>query len=84
MFCRSGGWKSRLAKTAGAETSGEMGAEKLHAAVAPSRFGSQNAKSTSLSKHLWKLRSGKGARGAKYMPKPNCSKHLELRSTFGR
>ena len=29
-FCGSGGWKSRLAKAAGAETSGEMRDEQLH------------------------------------------------------
>ena len=37
-FCGSGGSKSRLAKAAGAETSGEMRDEKLHAVVARSRF----------------------------------------------
>jgi len=35
-FCGSGGLKSRLAKAAGAETSGEMRDEKLHAVVARS------------------------------------------------
>ena len=40
-FCGSGGLKSRLAKAAGAETSGEMRDEKLHAVVAPSTFGSK-------------------------------------------
>jgi len=38
MFCGSGGSKSRLAKAEGAETSGEMRNEKLHAVVARSRF----------------------------------------------
>ncbi len=38
MFCGSGGSQSRLAKAAGAETSGEMSDEKLHAVVARSRF----------------------------------------------
>ena len=38
MFCGSRGSKSRLAKAAGAETSGEMRNEKLHAIVARSRF----------------------------------------------
>ena len=33
--------KSRLAKAAGAETSGEMRDEKLHAVVARSTFGSK-------------------------------------------
>ena len=38
MICGSRGSKSRLAKAAGAETSGEMRNEKLHAIVARSRF----------------------------------------------
>ena len=39
MFCGSdGGSKSRLAKAAGAETSGQMRNEKLHAIVARSTF----------------------------------------------
>ena len=36
VFCGSGGSKSRLAKAAGAETSGQMRNEKLHAVVARS------------------------------------------------
>ena len=46
-FCGSGGLKSRLAKAAGAETSGEMRDEKLHAVVARSRFRSEKVQ-----KHL--------------------------------
>ena len=38
VFCGSGGSKSRLAKAAGAETSGQMRHEKLHAVVARSTF----------------------------------------------
>ena len=38
MFCSSGGSKSRLAKAAGAETSGQMRNEKVHAVVVPSAF----------------------------------------------
>ena len=38
VFYGSGGPKSRLAKAAGAETSGQMGNEKLHAVVARSTF----------------------------------------------
>ena len=45
-FCGSRGFKSRLAKAAGAETSGEMRDEKLHAVVARSTFRSQNVKNT--------------------------------------
>ena len=38
VFCGSGGSKSRLAKAAGAETSGQMRREKLHAVVTRSTF----------------------------------------------
>ena len=41
MICGSGGSKSRLAKAAGAEPSGQMRDEKLHAVVARSTFRSQ-------------------------------------------
>ena len=34
VFCGSGGSKGRLAKAAGAEASGQMRTEKLHAVVA--------------------------------------------------
>ena len=45
IFCGSGGSKSRLAaKSAGAETSGQMRNEKLHAVVAQST--------------IWKLKMG--------------------------
>ena len=42
MFCGFGASKSRLAKAAGAEPSGQMRDEKLHAVVARSTFRSQN------------------------------------------
>ena len=45
MICGSGGSKSRLAKAAGAEPSGQMRDEKFHAVVARSTFRSQNVKS---------------------------------------
>ena len=41
MICASGGSKSRLAKAAGAEPSGQVRDEKLHAVVARSTFPSQ-------------------------------------------
>ena len=56
MFCGSGGSKSRLAKAAGAETSRQMGDEKLHAVVGRSTFGSKTCQNTSAPDHLWKLR----------------------------
>ena len=48
MICGSGGSKSRLARAAGAEPSGQMRDEKLHAVVARSTFASQHAQSTLL------------------------------------
>ena len=47
MICGSGGWKSRLAKAAGAEPCDQMRDEKFHALVARSTFRSQNVQSTS-------------------------------------
>ena len=38
MICDSGGSKSRLGKAAGAEASGQMRNEKVHAVVARSTF----------------------------------------------
>ena len=52
MICGSGGSKSRLAKAAGAEPSGQMRDEKLHAVVARSTCRSQNVQSTSASEHF--------------------------------
>ena len=46
VFCGSGGSKSRLAKAAGAEPSGQMRDEILHTVVARSTFGSERAKIT--------------------------------------
>ena len=54
--CGSRGLKSRLAKAAGAETSGEMRDEKLQAVVARSRFRSERVENTSGSDRFWKLR----------------------------
>ena len=51
-FCGSGGLKSRLAKAAGAETSGEMRDEKFDAVVARSRFRSEKVQNTSASDHF--------------------------------
>jgi len=57
IICGSRGSKGRLAKAAGAEPSGQVRDEKLHAVVARSTFASEKAKSTSRSEHFWKLRS---------------------------
>ena len=77
MICGSGGSKSRLAKAAGAEPAGQMRDEKLHALVARSTFGSQNAQNAPFSDHFWKLRCRKSARrcGAKQISKSKCTKH---------
>ena len=70
MICGSGRPKSRLAKAAGAEPSGQMRDEKLHAVVARSTFSDQ----------FWKLRCRKSARrcGAKHISKSKCTKHISL------
>ena len=80
MICGSGGSKRRLAKAAGAEPSGQMRDEKLHAVVARSTFASEKAKSTSRSDRSWKLRCGKNARswGAKHISKSKCTKHTSF------
>ena len=80
MICGSGGSKSRLAKAAGAEPSGQTRDEKLHAVVARSTFPSQNVQNTPCSDHFWKLRCQKSARrcGAKHISKSKCTKHTIL------
>ena len=80
MICGSGGSKSRLAKAAGAEPSGQTRNEKLHAVVAQSTFPSQNVQNTPCSDHFWKLRCQKSARccGAKHISKSKCTKHTML------
>ena len=80
MICGSGGSKSRLAKAAGAEPSGQMRDEKVHAVVARSTFVSEKAKKTSRSDHFWKLRCRKSARpcGAKHISKSKCAKHTSV------
>ena len=80
MICGSGGWKSRLAKAAGAEAAGQMGAEKVHAVVARSTFPSENVQNTPTSDHFWKLRCRKSARrcGAKHISKSTCTKHTNV------
>ena len=81
MICGFGGSKSRLAKAAGAEPSGQTRDEKLHAVEARSTlFPSQNVQNTPCSGHFWKLRCRKSARrcGAKHISKSKCTKHLSL------
>ena len=72
MICGSGGSKSRLAKAAGAEPSGQMRDEKLHAAVARSTFRCQKCEKLTFSDHSWQLRYRKSARRccAKHISKP--------------
>ena len=82
MICGSGGSKSRLAKAAGAEPSGQMRDEKLHAVVARNTLASEKAKSTSHSEQCWKLRCRKCARrcGTKHISKSKFTKHLSFRA----
>ena len=84
MILGSGGSKSRLAKAAGAEPSGQMRDGKLHAVVARHTFASEKARNTSRSKHFWKLRCRKSALccGAKHISKSKCAKHTMLGPLF--
>ena len=77
MICGSGGSKSRLAKAAGAEPSGQMRDEKLHAVVARSAFPNEKVQSTPGADHFWQLRCRKSERrcGAKHISKSKCTKH---------
>ena len=81
MICGSGGSKSRLAKAAGAEPSGQMRDEKLHPVVARSTCPSQNVQCTPCSDHFWRLRCRKSVRccGAKRVSKSKCT----MQTMFG-
>ena len=72
MIWGSGGSKSNLAKTAGAEPAGQMRDEKLHAVVARSTFVIY-----ALPDHFWKLSCRKIARccGTKHISKSKCTRH---------
>jgi len=59
MICGSGGSKSRLAKAAGAEPTGQMRDEKLQAVVARSTFRSQNAQNTPGLDHFLEVKMSK-------------------------
>jgi hypothetical protein len=84
MIGGSGGSKSRLAKAAGAEPTGQMRDEKLQAVVARSTFRSQNAQNTPGLDHFWKLKCRKSARrcAAKHISKSNV-KNTSRSNTFG-
>ena len=81
MICGSGGSKSRLAKAAGAEPSGQMRVEKLHAVAARSTFRSQNVQNTTCSEHFWKLDVEKVHAEAHFQVK--MYKAHQVRTTFG-
>ena len=57
-----GQWKSRPVKAAGAEVGAQRRNQKLHAAVAKSTFGSENAQNMTCSEHFRKFRCRKNAR----------------------
>ena len=80
-FVAPDGRKVGSLKRRGAEPSGQMRDEKLHAGVARSTFRSQNVQNISCSDHFWKLGCRKSARGcgAKHISKSKCTKH----TTFG-
>ena len=78
MIWGSGGLKSRLAKTAVAEPTGQTRDEKLYPVVTRRTSPNQNVQNTSASDHFWKLRRRKSARrcDAKQISKSKCIKHL--------
>ena len=80
MIFGSGGSKTRLAKAAGAEPSGQMRDEKLHTVVTRSTFPNQNVQNTPFSDHSWKLRCRKSARRCrvKHISKSKCTKHTSV------
>ena len=58
-------------------TFGSWDVEKVHAVVARSTFRSQNAQSTTCSRHFWRFGCRKSVRrcGAKHISKSKCTKH---------
>ena len=84
MIRVSGQSKSRPVKAAGAEACGQRRKQKLHAAVAKSTFGSQNAQNMTCSEHFFKFRCRKIARrcGEKRIWKWKCTKHVIFGALF--
>ena len=84
MIRVSGQSKSRPVKAAGVEVGAERRHQKLHAAVAKSTFGSENAQKQTVSEHFLKFRCRKNARGCgeKHILKRKCTKSCQFRSTF--
>ena len=81
MICGSGGSKSRLAKAAGAEPSGQMRDESCTPLWHEAHLcRSQNVQNTPCSEHFWKMRCRKSARrcGEKRSSKSKCIKHRTL------
>ena len=85
MICGSEESKSRLAKAAGAEPSGHVRDQKLHAVVVRSRFRSQmanarHARSTFGSCALEKVHAGVRSRFSKMILRDRCSTSYDLAS----
>ena len=80
-----GSVQSRPVKAAGAEVGAQRRNQKLHAAVAKSTFGSENAKKLTVSEHFLKLWCRKIARrcGEKHIWKWKCTKHVRSEALFG-
>ena len=78
MIRVSGQSKSRPVKAAGAEVGAQRRNQKLHAAVAKRRFGSENVQNTSAPKRFLLSWCQKIARrcGEKHIMKSKCTKHL--------
>ena len=76
--------KSRPVKAAGAEVGAQQRNQKLHAAVAKSRFWSQNVHNTSVSEHFLMFWCRKIARGCgeKHILRWKCAKHVSFGALF--
>ena len=81
----SGGLTSRLAKAVGAEPSGQMRDEELHAVVAGNTLRSRDVQIIAGAEHYWKWRCRKSTRhcGAKHVFQVKMHKAHQLQSTLG-
>ena len=83
MIWDSGGSKSRLAKAAGAEPSGQMRDEKVHAVVARSTFASEKAKENLTFGALLEVDEKWHAIVARSIFRSQNAQALHVRATFG-
>ena len=76
MICGSGGSKCRLARTVGAEPSGQTRDKKLHAVVARSRLPSQNVQSAPATDQFWRCRNARSTFPNQHARNKTCLDHF--------